>query len=76
MELCGKVWLGMDAIKLQRIIAVLVARCGTGVCRITPHELAAAPVKQLRISTDKGGDVWCDCKNHASLDEDTWPVDD
>lgn len=66
----------MDAIDLQRIVAALVARSGSGVCRFTPHELSAAPVEKLRISTDKCGDVFLDFKDCPSADEDTWPVDE
>lgn len=66
----------MDAFDLQRIVAALVSRSGTGVCRFSPHELAMAPVEKLRISTDKRGDVFLDFKDQSTPDEDTWPIDE
>lgn len=66
----------MDRAELQRVVAALVMRVGTGVCRLSPQEMAKAPVEKLRISTDRNGDVWLDFKEFSPADEDTWPVDD
>lgn len=60
----------------ERVIAALVRRVGCGVCRFTPAELATAPVEQLRITTDQGGDVWIEFRDHIEVDEDTWPVEE
>jgi hypothetical protein len=66
----------MDRNELQRIVAALVMRVGTGVCRISPQEMAAATVDKLRIATDRNGDVWLDFREQNPADEDTWTVDD
>jgi hypothetical protein len=66
----------MDRDELQRVVAALVMRVGTGVCRISPQEMAKATVDKLRIATDRNGDIWLDFKEHAPADDDTWPVDE